>query len=71
MYINIIKIMHRNTISEAEIKERVDDFINLLANASSEKEFITDYDRFYPVQQDLMMLLNICPELYPFLIRYI
>nr|XP_034180184.1 activating signal cointegrator 1 complex subunit 2 [Osmia lignaria] len=51
-----------NTISEAEIKERMDDYINLLANASSEKEFITDYDRFYPVQRDLMMLLNICPE---------
>lgn len=56
----------RNTIKEAEVKERVDEYFNLLSNAISEKEFITDYDQFYPVKSDLTVLSNICPDEYPF-----
>ncbi|XP_043524860.1 activating signal cointegrator 1 complex subunit 2 [Frieseomelitta varia] len=51
-----------NTIKEAEVKERVDEYFNLLSNAISEKEFITDYDQFYPVKSDLTVLSNICPD---------
>ncbi|CAK9817080.1 Activating signal cointegrator 1 complex subunit 2 [Anthophora quadrimaculata] len=52
-----------STIKEAEIKKRVDEYFNLLTNAIAEKEFITDYDQFYPVETDMKMLLNICPEI--------
>ncbi|KAK2577513.1 hypothetical protein KPH14_003608 [Odynerus spinipes] len=46
-----------------EIKEQVDDYLNFLSNAISEKEFITDYHQFYPVGSDLEELSKICPEL--------
>lgn len=49
-------------IEEAEVKERVDEYLNLLTLAISEKEFITDYDQFYPVKLDLTILSNICPD---------
>lgn len=58
--------MLRNVIKEAEVKERVDEYLNLLTLAISEKEFITDYDQFYPVKLDLTILSNICPDAYPF-----
>ncbi|XP_050591798.1 activating signal cointegrator 1 complex subunit 2 [Bombus affinis] len=51
-----------NMIKEAEVKERVDEYLNLLTLAISEKEFITDYDQFYPVKLDLTILSNICPD---------
>lgn len=50
-------------LTEEEIKERVDDYLNYLSNAISEKEFITDYHQFYPVGSDLEELSKICPEL--------
>lgn len=62
----IITFMLRSTIKEAEVKERVDEYLNLLTLAISEKEFITDYDQFYPVKLDLTILSNICPDAYPF-----
>ncbi|XP_014616830.1 PREDICTED: activating signal cointegrator 1 complex subunit 2 [Polistes canadensis] len=52
-----------DTLTEDEIKDRVDDYLNLLSNAISEKEFITDYHQFYPVGLDLEELSKICPEL--------
>lgn len=58
--------MLRSTIKEAEVKERVDEYLNLLTLAISEKEFITDYDQFYPVKLDLLILSNFCPDAYPF-----
>ncbi|XP_012139377.1 activating signal cointegrator 1 complex subunit 2 isoform X2 [Megachile rotundata] len=51
-----------NTITETEVHKRVDDYCILLNDAISEKEFITDYDRFYPVQVDLETLSTIYPE---------
>ncbi|CAK9801226.1 Activating signal cointegrator 1 complex subunit 2 [Anthophora plagiata] len=52
-----------SAIKEAEIKKRVDEYFNLLTIAIAEKEFITDYDQFYPVETDMKILLNICPEI--------
>ncbi|XP_076184054.1 activating signal cointegrator 1 complex subunit 2 [Ptiloglossa arizonensis] len=48
--------------TEAEIKECVEEYLTFLTSAISEKEFITDYDQFYPVKSDLKILSNICPE---------
>ncbi|KAI4498078.1 hypothetical protein M0802_006902 [Mischocyttarus mexicanus] len=50
-------------LTEDEIKDRVEDYLNLLSNAITEKEFITDYHQFYPVGSDLEELSKICPEL--------
>lgn len=50
-----------------EIKDRVEEYLHSLDSVISEKEFITDYDAFYPVQHDLEVLSNMCPEVYPFL----
>lgn len=60
-------IAFRNSIKEAELKERVDEYLNLLINVISEKEFITDYVQFYPIELDLIVFSQICPDLYPFL----
>lgn len=60
-------IILRNAIEEAEIKKNVDEYLHLLTNAISEKEFITDYVQFYPVETDLNILSNMCPEVYPFI----
>ncbi|XP_017890260.1 activating signal cointegrator 1 complex subunit 2 isoform X2 [Ceratina calcarata] len=51
------------TIEETAIKKEIDDYLNLLSNAISEKEFITDYDQFYPVKTDLNTISNLCPEI--------
>ncbi|XP_078033960.1 activating signal cointegrator 1 complex subunit 2 [Augochlora pura] len=48
--------------SEADIKELVEEYFTFLMYAVSEKEFITDYDQFYPVKRDLDILTNIYPE---------
>lgn len=58
--------MFRSQTTEAEIKECVEEYLTFLTSAISEKEFITDYDQFYPVKSDLKILSNICPEVYPF-----
>ncbi|XP_031833003.2 activating signal cointegrator 1 complex subunit 2 [Nomia melanderi] len=52
-----------NTISEADVKEQVEEYFTFLTYAISEKEFITDYDQFYPVESDLKVLSTIYPEL--------
>ncbi|XP_043262397.1 activating signal cointegrator 1 complex subunit 2 isoform X1 [Colletes gigas] len=51
-----------NTMTEAGIKERVEEYLTFLTSVISEKEFITDYDQFYPVATDLGILSSICPE---------
>ncbi|XP_017759307.1 PREDICTED: activating signal cointegrator 1 complex subunit 2 [Eufriesea mexicana] len=51
-----------NSIKEAELKERVDEYLNLLINVISEKEFITDYVQFYPIELDLIVFSQICPD---------
>ncbi|KZC08641.1 Activating signal cointegrator 1 complex subunit 2 [Dufourea novaeangliae] len=57
-----IEILNLNTVSEGEVKEQVEKYLIFLTNAISEKEFITDYDQFYPVTSDLETLTSICPE---------
>lgn len=48
---------------EEEIKQQVEQFIELLTNAIGEKVFITDYHRFYPVDVDIDILSLIHPGL--------
>ncbi|XP_076240078.1 activating signal cointegrator 1 complex subunit 2 isoform X2 [Calliopsis andreniformis] len=51
------------TLSESEIKEKVEEYLTFLTNVIGEKEFITDYDQFYPVQSDLDLLSDIYHEI--------
>lgn len=60
----------RNTIVESELRKYVDEYLNTLINAISEKEFIIDYHRLYPIKPDLENLCKLCPEVYPFLKHY-
>ncbi|XP_076292239.1 activating signal cointegrator 1 complex subunit 2 isoform X2 [Lasioglossum baleicum] len=53
----------RNTISEADIKEHVEEYFKFLMFAIPEKEFITDYNQFYSVEEDLVILASIYDEL--------
>ncbi|XP_076642358.1 activating signal cointegrator 1 complex subunit 2 isoform X2 [Halictus rubicundus] len=48
-----------NAISEADIKEQVEEYFTFLMYAILEKEFITDYNQFYPVEEDLNILATI------------
>lgn len=61
-----------STMGETEIKEEVDKYLNLLSNAISEREFITDYNQFYPITTDLNMISNyLCPEIDTIQCKYI
>lgn len=51
---------------ESEVRNCIDEYLNLLMNAISEKEFIIDYHEFYPVNVDLETISILCPEMYPF-----
>lgn len=51
-----------NTIKEEEIKKQVDEYLDLLSSVISEKEFVTDYDQFYPIKSDLYILSTLCPD---------
>lgn len=67
---NLIKIYNnsRNTASETEVKNRAENYLDLISHGLAEKEFITDYHRFYPVDDDLEILSQVCPEVYPFIL---
>lgn len=56
---------------ESEIRNCIDEYLNLLMNAMSEKEFIIDYHEFYPINVDLATISILCPEMYPFLRNFI
>lgn len=44
----------------------MDEYLDLLSSVISEKEFVTDYDQFYPIKSDLYILSTLCPDPYPF-----
>lgn len=62
-------IICRNTITEGEIRNCIDEYLNSLMNAISEKEFIIDYHQFYPIDVDLEIMTKLCPEMYPFFLE--
>ncbi|XP_011866691.1 PREDICTED: activating signal cointegrator 1 complex subunit 2-like isoform X2 [Vollenhovia emeryi] len=51
-----------NTITEGEIRNCIDEYLNTLMNAISEKEFIIDYHQFYPIDADLEHITKLCPD---------
>lgn len=67
LFIFYIRYIYRNTITEGEIRNCIDEYLNSLINAISEKEFIVDYHQFYPIDVDLKIVTKFCPEVYPFL----
>ncbi|XP_033215315.1 activating signal cointegrator 1 complex subunit 2 isoform X2 [Belonocnema kinseyi] len=63
VYKNIGDILDkRNTASETDVKNQAENYLNLISHAIAEKEFITDYHRFYPVDDDMEILSQVCPE---------
>lgn len=62
-----MSINFRSNLSEEEIKGCVDNFLAVLSEFLADKVFIQDYNKVYPVDNDLSMLSQICPELYPFM----
>lgn len=63
-YEPILKIQEKmNTITEDEIRTCIDEYLNSLMTAISEKEFIMDFHRFYPINVDLDIMTKLCPEL--------
>jgi len=68
---NITFIFFRNTITESEVRNYIDEYLNLLMNAMTEKEFIIDYHEFYPINVDLANVSTLCPEMYPFLKKFL
>ncbi|XP_050459641.1 activating signal cointegrator 1 complex subunit 2 [Cataglyphis hispanica] len=66
VYEPILNIQEKmNTIMESEIRNCIDEYLNLLMNAMSEKEFIIDYHNFYPINVDLETVSTLCPEIDP------
>lgn len=62
IYKNIGDILETGIETDVEVKKRIEIYLDHVTNAISEKEFITDYHRFYPVDVDLEILSQICPE---------
>jgi activating signal cointegrator complex subunit 2 len=54
-----------DTITEAEVKRCVDDYVGVLTECLTEKVFIRDYHSSYPIDQDLDAMSQVCPEMYP------
>ncbi|XP_069705636.1 activating signal cointegrator 1 complex subunit 2 [Periplaneta americana] len=52
-----------DTVTEAEVKKYVDDYVGVLTECLSEKVFIRDYHSAYPVDHDLDALSQVCPEM--------
>ncbi|XP_011252565.2 activating signal cointegrator 1 complex subunit 2 isoform X1 [Camponotus floridanus] len=64
VYEPILNIQEKvNTITESEVRNYIDEYLNLLMNAMTEKEFIIDYHEFYPINVDLANLSTLCPEI--------
>ncbi|XP_012525808.1 activating signal cointegrator 1 complex subunit 2 [Monomorium pharaonis] len=64
-YEPILNIQEKiNTITEDEIRDCIDEYLNLLMNAISEKEFIIDYHKFYPINVDLEIMTKLSPEVF-------
>ncbi|XP_067213131.1 activating signal cointegrator 1 complex subunit 2 isoform X2 [Linepithema humile] len=64
LYEPILDIFKKlNTITEDETRNCIDEYLNLLMNAISEKEFIVDYHQFYPIGDDLETVSKLCPEI--------
>ncbi|XP_029169815.1 activating signal cointegrator 1 complex subunit 2 [Nylanderia fulva] len=55
--------IQENMIMESEIRNCIDEYLNLLMNAISEKEFIIDYHEFYPINTDLETISSLHPEI--------
>jgi hypothetical protein len=53
------------TVTEAEVKRHVDDYLGVLTECLSEKVFICDYHSAYPVDLDLDAVSQVCQEVYP------
>lgn len=56
-------------VTDGEIRNCIDEYLDSLTNAISEKEFIIDYHQFYPVNLDLEAISKLYPEMYPFFKR--
>ncbi|XP_011148147.1 activating signal cointegrator 1 complex subunit 2 isoform X2 [Harpegnathos saltator] len=57
---NIQKKM--DTITEDEVRNFIDQYLYSLTNAISEKEFIIDYHKFYPIDYDLEVVSKFYPD---------
>ncbi|EGI59668.1 Activating signal cointegrator 1 complex subunit 2 [Acromyrmex echinatior] len=72
IYESILQIQEKiNTITENEIRNCVDKYLDSLMNAISEKEFIIDYHQFYPVDTDLQIMAKLYPEIDTIKSKYI
>jgi len=58
--------INKGVLTEAEAKENVYNFIDSLEECSTEKSFMEDYLKKYPMSQDLQKIIQICPDLDPF-----
>jgi len=56
---------YSDTITEAEVKRYVDEYVRVLTECLTERIFICDYHSAYPVDQDLDTMSQVCPEMYP------
>ncbi|GFG31805.1 hypothetical protein Cfor_04242 [Coptotermes formosanus] len=52
-----------DTITEAEVRRYVDDYVGVLTECLTEKVFVCDYHSAYPVDQDLDTMSQVCPEM--------
>lgn len=55
-------------MSEVNIKKLADEYTTVLSDCLADRMFIRDYQLAYPVENDLDVLAQVCPEMYPLMI---
>ncbi|XP_067006114.2 activating signal cointegrator 1 complex subunit 2 isoform X3 [Anabrus simplex] len=56
-------LVKKDNLSPAEVKAIVDDYVSVLSDCLGDKRFVRDYHKKYPLDQDLDMLAQLCPEM--------
>nr|CAD7433128.1 unnamed protein product [Timema monikensis] len=65
---HVTSMVLRPSLSEMERKNRVEDYMSVLTECLSEKVFMRDYHKYFPVDVDLELLSMVSQEVYPFIL---
>jgi len=61
----IIIILIRDRMSNEELKEEVDEYLNSVTDCLTEHTFMQDYHNVYGIDVDLDSIAQISPDMYP------
>lgn len=63
--LSFIQNIYRNSFSNSEIGESIEDFLTNVMYTLSEREFVIDYHNLYPFTEDFQLISELYSDLYP------